>query len=93
MRTSSWGDLNRNKGPAVIYPERGPHKDTVFYDIFGPTLIATNVAVHNILDTRAVQINMPQTDRDFEEDVTPEAALPLKERLAASGRTTGETPA
>jgi hypothetical protein len=71
------------KVPRVLYPERGPHRDTVFYEIFGPTIIATNVGVHNILDTRAVQINMPQTDRDFEQDVTPEAALPLKERLTA----------
>jgi hypothetical protein len=71
------------KVPRVLYPERGPHRDTVYYDIFGATIIATNVGVHNILDTRAIQINMPQTDRDFEEDVTPEAALLLKERLTA----------
>jgi hypothetical protein len=71
------------KVPRVLYPERGAHRDTVYYDIFGSTIIATNVAVHNILDTRAVQINMPQTDRRFEQDVTPDAALPLKERLTA----------
>jgi hypothetical protein len=71
------------KVPRVLYPERGAHQDTVYYDIFGPTIIATNVAVHNILETRAVQINMPQTSRRFENDVTPEAALPLKERLTA----------
>ncbi|MGA7562293.1 MAG: DUF3854 domain-containing protein [Desulfobaccales bacterium] len=71
------------KVPRVLYPERGAYQDTVYYEIFGPTIIATNVAVHNILDTRAVQINMPQTDRRFEQDVTPEAALVLKERLTA----------
>jgi hypothetical protein len=71
------------KVPRVLYPERGAHRDTVYYEIFGPTIIATNVQVHNILDTRAVQINMPQTDRNFEQDVTPEAALPFKERLTA----------
>jgi hypothetical protein len=71
------------KVPRVLYPERGPHRDTVFYDIFGPTLIATNVAVHGILDSRGVQVNMPQSNGHFEEDVTPEAALPLKERLTA----------
>lgn len=71
------------KVPRVLYPERGPHRDTVFYDIFGPTIIATNVAVHNILDTRAVQINMPQSRKRFENDVTPEFAFPLKERLTA----------
>jgi hypothetical protein len=69
--------------PRVLYPERGPHRDTVYYKIFGPTIIATNVQVHKILDTRAVQLNMPQTDKQFEADVTPEAALVLKERLTA----------
>jgi hypothetical protein len=71
------------KVPRVIYPERGAHRDTVYYDIFGPTIIATNIAVHNILDSRGVQINMPQTVRRYEEDITPEVALPLKERLTA----------
>jgi len=71
------------KVPRVLYPDRGAHRDTVFYEIFGPTIIATNVGVHNILDSRALQINMPQTNRHFERDVTPEAALSLKERLTA----------
>jgi hypothetical protein len=69
--------------PRVLYPERGPHRDTVYYDIFGPTIIATNISVHRILDTRAITINMPQSDRRFEMDLTPEYALPLKERLTA----------
>jgi hypothetical protein len=71
------------KVPRVLYPERGAHRDTVYYDVFGATIVATNVSVHNILDTRAVQINMPQSHRRFENDVTPELALPLKERLTA----------
>jgi hypothetical protein len=71
------------KVPRVLYPERGAYRDTVYYEIFGATIIATNVGVHNILDTRAVQINMPQTSRRFEIDVTPESSLPLKERLTA----------
>lgn len=69
--------------PRVNWPERGPHRDTAYYPIFGPTLIATNEAIHHILDTRAVTITMPQTRRRFETDVTPEAARPLRERLVA----------
>jgi hypothetical protein len=72
-----------SKVPRVLYPERGPHRDTVYYSVFGATIVATNVSVHNILDTRAVQINMPQARKRFENDVTPELALPLKERLTA----------
>jgi hypothetical protein len=72
------------KVPRVLYPERGPHRDTVFYDIFGPTLIATNVAVHHILDTRAIQINMPQAQTAcYEAEVTSAGGLPFKERLTA----------
>lgn len=76
----------------MLYPERGPHRDTVFYDIFGPTIIATNVPVSHILDTRAVQINMPQArNGKYEMEVTPEAALPFKERLTAwRARTLGK---
>lgn len=69
------------KVPRVLYPERGAHRDMVYYQIFGPTIIGTNEAAHRILETRAVQINMPETSRQFDNDVTPELALPLKERL------------
>ena len=71
------------KVPRVLYPERGAHKDIVYYTIFGPTIIATNEGVHRILETRALPINMPATRKAFESAVTPELALPLKERLVA----------
>jgi hypothetical protein len=69
--------------PRVLYPERGAFKDTVYYRVFGPTIIATNVSVHNILETRAIQITMPESRRNFTVDPTPELALPLKEKLTA----------
>jgi len=71
------------KVPRVIYPERGAYKDIVYYSIFGPTIIATNEAVHQILETRAISLNMPETSRRFENAVTPQIALTLKERLLA----------
>lgn len=67
----------------VLYPERGPHQDIVYYSIFGPTVISTNQSVHRILETRAITINMPETSRRFENDVRPELSLPLKEQLVA----------
>ncbi|MBI4038710.1 toprim domain-containing protein [Candidatus Daviesbacteria bacterium] len=67
--------------PRVNYPERGPHQDIVYYKIFGPTIIATNESVHQILETRAIQINMPETSKRFDNSVTPELAIELKERL------------
>ncbi|HHT9106703.1 MAG TPA: hypothetical protein ACFYD7_12655 [Candidatus Wujingus californicus] len=66
----------------VIYPEKGAFKDTVYYDIFGSTLIATNEAVHKILDSRCININMPNKPSDYE-NPTPEKAQELKERLTA----------
>jgi len=54
------------KVPRVLYPERGAFLDTTYFEIFGPTIIATNEGAHRILDTRAVQVNMPQTGKRFE---------------------------
>jgi DNA primase catalytic core len=69
--------------PRVNYPERGAHRDIVYYSVFGPTLLATNEAIDWILETRAVQVSMPETSIDFQSDVTRRLALPLKERLVA----------
>ncbi|MDI6760880.1 MAG: hypothetical protein QMD05_08630 [Candidatus Brocadiaceae bacterium] len=69
--------------PRVLFPERGPFKDTKNYQVFGPTILATNESIHEILETRAVMINMPEASRTFTQDVTPELALPLKEKLTA----------
>ncbi len=67
--------------PRVLYPDKGPFRDIEYFEVFGPTIIGTNEGVHRILESRAIQINMPQSNRKFENDVTPEMALPLKERL------------
>ena len=47
------------KATRVIYPEKGAFKDTVYYDIYGPTFIATNQAIHKILNSRSIPITMP----------------------------------
>ena len=69
--------------PRVLHLEKGPFCDTVYYDIYGPTIIATNKFLNPILETRSVQIIMPETTRIFENDVKSEAGLPLKEKLTA----------
>jgi hypothetical protein len=71
------------KVPRVNHPERGAHKDTIYYDIFGPTIIATNEGIDTILETRSIYINMPEAKRNFERDVVPKDSLELKERLTA----------
>lgn len=80
------------KVPRVLFPDRGAHRDIVYYSIFGPTIVGTNESVHRILETRAVPIKMPETSKRFENDVTPELSLSLKERLVAfRARHLGET--
>ena len=64
-------------------PDKGPFRDTTYYDIYGPTIIATNKMIHEILETRAIQIVMPETTQVFENDVIELDALPFRERLVA----------
>ena len=67
----------------VMFPDRGPFKDTVDYTVFGPTVIATNRGVPEALQTRTLQITMPDSSQAFDDEVTPEAGQPLRERLVA----------
>ena len=66
----------------VLYPDRGAFEDTRHYEVYGSTIIATNEAIHHILDTRAINIPMPNKPGRYE-NPTPGAGLELKERLTA----------
>ncbi|ABC77992.1 MAG: hypothetical protein GX625_08315 [Clostridiaceae bacterium] len=66
----------------VQFPEQGPFNDTVYYDIYGPTIIASNEPLHTILETRCLPIIMPNRPGNYE-NIRPELALELKERLTA----------
>lgn len=67
----------------VFYPEKGPFRDMVNFEVFGATVIATNEPVDNTLESRAIQINMPESSRNFEENIRAIDLLPFKERLTA----------
>ncbi len=67
----------------VPKPELGPFEDTVYYEVYGPTIIATNQPVNPILDTRVIQIVMPETNRIFDNDIKVKDGLPYRERLLA----------
>ncbi len=66
-----------------INPDLAPFEDIISYEVFGSTIIATNEGVHQTLETRAMQVNMPDSSKEFENDVTPELGLPFRERLVA----------
>jgi len=77
----------------VPFPEREPFEDYRGYEIFGPTVYATNEPSHRILESRGIVITMPKSERKFEEDVKPEFLLTYKERCVAfRARHLGEVP-
>ena len=66
----------------VQYPDQGAFNDTVYYDIYGPTIISSNEQLHKILETRCLPISMPNLPGNYE-NPRPELGLNLKERLTA----------
>ncbi len=73
------------KGATVkrtLFPEKGAFEDTRTFEIFGPTIIATNVALHKILDTRCFPISMPYASKHYPAP-DPAEGLKFRERLVA----------
>lgn len=66
----------------VLSPDKGPFNDMKHFSVYGPTLIATNEAVHKILDTRCIPITMPNKPGNYE-NPSAEKAQELKDRLTA----------
>jgi hypothetical protein len=58
----------------VLYPEKGAFKDMVYFDVYGPTVMATNEPVHHILDTRCLPVSMPNKPENYE-NPTPEKLM------------------
>ena len=68
---------------ARINPDAGAFEDTRYYKIYGATVVATNEAIDDILSTRGITINMPESSKLFDRTPTPEEILHLKEKLTA----------
>ena len=66
--------------PRVLYPEKGAFQDTVYYPVYGPTVMASNEPVHKILGSRCILFPMPNAPGNYE-NPTPELALDIKARL------------
>jgi hypothetical protein len=67
----------------VNRPEKGAFKDIDYYEVFGPTILATNEIISDIADTRAIPITMLKATRDFEDEVKQKDLLELNEELVA----------
>jgi hypothetical protein len=66
----------------VQYPDQGAFNDTIYYDIYGSTIIASNEQLHTILETRCLPIIMPNRPGNYE-NPRQEFGIELKERLTA----------
>ena len=66
----------------VIHPDRGSFRDSRYYSTYGATVIASNEAISQILESRSFPVDMPYAARNFPKP-TPEAGLPYRERLVA----------
>ena len=67
----------------TLWPEKGAFRDTKTFNLFGPTIIATNRPVDDILESRSISIDMKPTSRRFNNPVVSESAFDLKCKLAA----------
>lgn len=67
----------------TLWPDRGAFKDTKTFNLFGPTIIATNRPVDDILESRCISISMKPSIKTFNDSVLPEDAIDLKAQLAA----------
>ncbi|MCX6791878.1 MAG: hypothetical protein NT149_02470 [Candidatus Gottesmanbacteria bacterium] len=65
----------------TLWPERGPFRDTKSFKLFGPTIVMTNRPVDDIIESRAISIDMKPSARVFNDPVLPEDALDLKAKL------------
>lgn len=71
------------KVPRVLYPGKGKFRDTVYFSVYGPTAVATNEPVNEIFASRTIPVIMPESEREFEDDIKPEDGLPFSEQLVA----------
>lgn len=69
--------------PRVINQQKGFFGGTKLYNVFGPTIIATNKEANEALATRSLVIRMQRSNKLFDNCVTPEAIADLKDRLTA----------
>lgn len=67
----------------TLWPEKGAFRDTKSFKLFGGTIIMTNRPINDIIESRAISIDMKPSARMFNDAVLPEDALELKAKLTA----------
>lgn len=69
--------------PRVNRPEGGAFESIDYFPVYGPTIVGTNVAPHQLLDSRSIGIAMPEASREFTQDINAGMAAWLKPSLVA----------
>ena len=67
----------------TLFPDKGAFRDTKTFKLFGPTIVMTNRPVDDILESRAISIDMKPTKKRYNSPVLEEEAQDLKARLVA----------
>lgn len=65
----------------VLFPEKGAFKDTVRFEVFGPTIITSNKMVDDIGLSRMILIEMKPSEKIFTFEPTKENGRILREKL------------
>ena len=73
----------KNQITRVLYPDRGPFEDMTSFSTFGPTIVSSNEAIDDILESRCITLSLREARRTFNNDVLEKDALPLREKLVA----------
>lgn len=69
--------------PRVNNPDRGAFEHTDYYPVYGPTVIGTNVAPHQLLDSRSIGIAMPEASSEYAQEINGDMAMAVKPNLVA----------
>jgi len=88
MKTGRGEDLILNRfergvTAARVTPGKRGFDDVTHYSVFGPTVLASNVPVDSFIESRGISIELKKSGRIFNNNVTPESCLELKERLTS----------
>lgn len=67
----------------VLNPEKGAFADMTYFNVFGPTIIASNEAIEQVLGSRTIPIVMRQSRRLFNKGVSLDTAKELQAELVA----------
>lgn len=69
------------KAARVLFPEKGAFRDTVRFEVFGPTVITSNRMIDDIGLSRTILIEMKPSEKIFRFEPTMQNALELKTKL------------